>query len=109
MQLARDSLPDGDDEGRCDEDADLTEVDLFSVVVVAGCPEDDELDVVPVLLDLGTQVEALDVLDGQLVQAEAVADAFQLLGPGSKVPNQANPSLPSRWSVAAGRGGTASC
>ena len=81
MQLAR-SLPDGDDEGRCDEDADLTEVDLFSVVVVAGCAEDDELDVVPVLLDLGTQVEALDVLDGQLVQAEAVADAFQLLGPG---------------------------
>ena len=52
---------------------DLAELDLLALVDVARGAQDDEGDAALVLLDLRAQVEALRVLDGELVQAEDVA------------------------------------
>src|SRR5262249_48167161 len=65
-------------EGRREEDADLAELDLFGVVVVAGRAQDDQLDVPFVGLELRPHVEGLRVLDRQLVQAEGVTDLGKL-------------------------------
>src|SRR5204862_1447894 len=79
-QLARHALPHRDHEARGDEDADLAEVDLLAAVVVPRRAQDDQPDVALVLLDLGPEVEGLGVLDGEDMEAEAVADLLELLG-----------------------------
>ena len=78
VQLTGHTLPDGDDERRSHEDADLAEVHLLTGVVVPRGTQDDELDGALVLLDLRAQVEGLRVLHRELVEAEAPADLVQL-------------------------------
>ena len=72
VQLARDTLSNRDDEIRADEDADLAEIDLATVMVVAGGAQDDQLHPGFVFFDLRAQVKALGVLDGKLVQTERI-------------------------------------
>ena len=79
MQVARDALADGDDEAGPDEDRDLAELDLLALVDVARGAQHDERDAALVGLDLRAQVEALRVLDGEVVQAERVLHARELL------------------------------
>ena len=62
-----------------DEDRDLAELDLLALVDVAGRAQHDERDAAVVLLDLRAQVEALRVLDGELVQPERVLHVRELL------------------------------
>src|SRR5919197_752631 len=98
VQLARDSLPDRDHEAGAEEDSDLAEVDLLTRVVVPRRTEDHEPHVLLELLELRTQVERLGVLDGQLVQAEALADLRELLGRRLEEPQ------PDEAALAAARG-----
>ena len=79
VQVAGDALAHGDDEAGADEDRDLAELDLLALVDVARGAQHDERDAALVGLDLGPQVEALRVLDGELVQAEDVLHARELL------------------------------
>ena len=72
VQLTRDTLSNRDDETRSDEDADLAEIDLAAVMVVAGGAQDDQLHPAFVFFDLRAQVKALGVLDGKLVQTERI-------------------------------------
>ena len=81
-QLAGRALPHGDHEGRREEDADLAELDLLGGIVVTRGAQDDQLHALVVGLDLRPLVDVLGVLDGQLVQAEGVADLGQLTVPG---------------------------
>src|SRR5215813_13683485 len=96
VQLAGGPVPHGDDELRREEDADLSELDLLPLVHVASAPQDGELDVAVVLLELRTQVEGLRVLDRELVQSEPATNLVELLrrGLGQAQPNEAVPSAP---------------
>src|SRR3954468_14198036 len=79
MQVARGPLPDGDDEARPEEDADLAELDLLARRVVPRGAQDHEMHVAVVLLHLRPQAVGLRVLDGELVQPEADADRLELV------------------------------
>ena len=61
-----------------EEDTDLPEVDFFPFVVVSGCPQDHQLHLVVELLDLGSQVKFLGVLDSEIVQVELLPDLAEL-------------------------------
>ena len=64
-QLGCLALPYGDHEGRRDEDADLTELDFFGLVVVTRGTQDDQAHVFVIALDLRPPVNDLRVLDRQ--------------------------------------------
>jgi hypothetical protein len=72
MEVAGDPVPHADREVGAEEETDLAEVDGLARVVVASRPQNYEQDAAVVLLELGPQVEALRVLDGEVVQTEAV-------------------------------------
>ena len=76
-----------------DEDRDLAELDLLALVDVARGAQDDERDVALVGLDLRPQVEALRVLDGEVVQPERVLHARQLLRRGLDHPEPDEPRV----------------
>ena len=61
VQLARDTLSNRNDETRSDEDADLAEIDLVLVMVVAGGAQDDQLHPGFVFFDLRAQVKGLGI------------------------------------------------
>src|SRR6478672_10529013 len=82
VQLARDTLPNRDDETRADEDADLAEIDLALVMVVTGGAQDDQLHPGFVFFDLRAQVKGLGILDGKLVQTERFPDLVKFLWAG---------------------------
>jgi hypothetical protein len=103
VQVARDALAHGDHEARADEDRDLAELDLLALGVVARRAQDHEVHLALVLLDLRAQVERLGVLDGELVQAEAVADPSQLLRVGL------DHAEPDETALAAALGGLVGC
>jgi hypothetical protein len=70
-----------------EEDRHLAELHLLALVDVARGAQDDEVHLaLVVLLDLRAQVEALGVLDGEVVQAEAVLHVGELLGRGLEQP-----------------------
>src|SRR6266699_1311744 len=69
-QLTGYSLAHGDHERGRKEHADLAEVDLLCLVVIPGCPQDNQPDVLVVALDLRPQVEGLRILHRQLMQPE---------------------------------------
>ena len=77
-QLAGHAQPHSDHEGRRQEDADLAELHLLRVVVVACGPQDDQAHVAVVLFDLRPHVKVLRVLNRQLVQPEGLLDLGQL-------------------------------
>ena len=79
-QLTGDALANGDDELRRQEHADLAELDLLGRVVVPGRAQDHQLHLAVVGLDLGSHVERLRVLDGEFVQAEALAHPVEFVG-----------------------------
>ena len=79
VQVAGHALAHGDDEPRPDEDRHLAELDLLALVDVARRAQHDERDPALVALDLRPQVEALRVLDRQLVQPELQLHALELL------------------------------
>jgi hypothetical protein len=82
-QSAGRALPDGDDESRREEDRYLPEFDRLALVDVVCGAQDGEQDVpLVVLLDLGTQVKRLCVLDCEIVQAKALLHGRQLIGVG---------------------------
>jgi hypothetical protein len=85
-QIGRHPLPHRDHEGGRDKDADLAEVDLFVVAVIARGPHDDQLHVRVVAGDLRVPVQDQRVLDRQLVQPEGLADLGQLPLPGLEQP-----------------------
>jgi hypothetical protein len=60
-QLARNALSNRNDETRSDEDADLAEIDLVLVMVVAGGAQDDQLHPGFVFFDLRAQVKGLGI------------------------------------------------
>jgi hypothetical protein len=80
VEVARRALAHGDQEAPPEEDRDLAELDDVAVGHVAGRAQDDERDAILVLLDLGAEVEALRVLDRELVQAEDLLHRLELLG-----------------------------
>ncbi len=94
MQLARHALPHGDHEGRREEDADLAELDLLSLVVIARGAQDDQPYVLVVALDFRPPVKGLRVLNRQLVQPEGVTDLGQLLFPGLEQSQPHEAALP---------------
>ena len=72
-------MPHGDHEGRCDEDADLTELDFFGLVVITRGTQDDQAHVLVIALDLRPPVNDLRVFDRQLVQPEGLTYPGQLI------------------------------
>src|SRR5258705_1607976 len=82
VQLTRDTLSNRYDETRSDEDADLAEIDLALVMVVAGGAQDDQLHPGFVFFDLRAQVKGLGILDGKLVQTERFPDFVELVAAG---------------------------
>ena len=93
VQLTRDTLSNRNDETRSDEDADLAEIDLALVMVVAGGAQDDQLHPGFVFFDLRAQVKALGVLDGKLVQTERFPDLVELLTAGLEHAQPYEPAL----------------
>ena len=79
-------MPYGDHEGRRDEDADLTELDFFGLVVVTRGTEDDQAYVFVIALDLRPPVNDLRVLDRQFMQPEGLTYPGQLLRVGIEQP-----------------------
>src|SRR6476620_11798849 len=93
VQLARDTLSNRNDETRSDEDADLAEIDLALVMVVAGGAQDDQLHPGFVFFDLRAQVKGLGILDGKLVQTERLPDFVELLTAGLEHAQPYEPAL----------------
>ena len=93
VELAGHALPDSDHESGAEEDADFPELDLLGALVVACGPQDHELDVVVVTLELRAQVKGLGVLDRQFVEAEALANLGELLGLRLEQPKPDEPAL----------------
>src|SRR6478735_3157854 len=93
VQLARDTLSNRNDETRSDEDADLAEIDLVLVMVVAGGAQDDQLHPGFVFFDLRAQVKGLGILDGKLVQTERFPDFVELLTAGLEHTQPYEPAL----------------
>ncbi len=71
-------MADHDRVAGAEEDVDLAELDLLLGVVVARGPQDDEVGLV-VVLELRALVGVARVLERQLVQAEDLPDALELL------------------------------
>ena len=102
VQVAGLTLADGDHELIADEHADLAEVDLLGLLVVArGAEHDERLRAGVVLLDLGPQVQRLRVLDGEVVQPEPALDVCSSSLLGSNSPIHTNPSSGSSQTSAA--------
>src|SRR6478672_6488276 len=93
VQLAGDTLSNRNDETRSDEDADLAEIDLALVMVVAGGAQDDQLHPGFVLFDLWAQVPGLGILDGKLVQTERFPDFVELVAAGLEQAQPYEPAL----------------
>ena len=83
VEIAGHALAHGDHEAAGHEDRHFAELDCVAFLHVAGGAQHGEVDAaVVVLLDLRAQVEALGVLDREIVQAEATLDLGQLGGIG---------------------------
>jgi hypothetical protein len=93
VQVARRSLTYGDDEPPGDEDRHFPELHFLLVFDIAGRAKYGEHDAAVLeLLNLRSQVGALRILDGEIVEGEAVLhlDQLHLVGLEQPKPNEAS-------------------